>query len=99
MPEATSPIVPLRPANAAERRSKKTPVSQPELPGPSKGFQLFPRSSVVNAPEGNMAEGRDGPLTVTHGDYRLDNLMFASNKIGDTMTAAMTPANSAGYTA
>jgi hypothetical protein len=23
-------------------------------------------------------DGRDGPMTVTHGDYRLDNLMFAS---------------------
>ena len=23
-------------------------------------------------------DGRDGPLTVTHGDYRLDNLMFAT---------------------
>ena len=27
---------------------------------------------------GEWVDGRDGPLTVTHGDYRLDNLMFAS---------------------
>ena len=27
---------------------------------------------------GDWVDGRDGPMTVTHGDYRLDNLMFAS---------------------
>lgn len=32
-------------------------------------------------------EGRDGPLTVTHGDYRLDNLMFASEAGGAPITA------------
>jgi len=32
------------------------------------------------------AEGREGPLTVTHGDYRLDNLMFASPAGGAPIT-------------
>lgn len=30
----------------------------------------------------DWVEGRDSPLTVTHGDYRLDNLMFASAEGG-----------------
>ena len=30
--------------------------------------------------------GRDSPLTVTHGDYRLDNLMFASPEGGAPIT-------------
>jgi aminoglycoside phosphotransferase (APT) family kinase protein len=30
----------------------------------------------------DWVEGRDMPLTVTHGDYRLDNLMFASEHGG-----------------
>ncbi len=32
------------------------------------------------------AEGRDGPMTVTHGDYRLDNLMFATAAGGAPIT-------------
>jgi hypothetical protein len=32
-------------------------------------------------------EGRDLPLTVTHGDYRLDNLMFASERGGYPVAA------------
>ncbi|MBI5087681.1 MAG: phosphotransferase [Actinobacteria bacterium] len=32
-------------------------------------------------------DGRDGPTTVTHGDYRLDNLMFASADGGYTVAA------------
>jgi len=31
---------------------------------------------------GDWVDGRDGALTVTHGDYRLDNLMFASPQGG-----------------
>lgn len=33
------------------------------------------------------ADGRDLPLTVTHGDYRLDNLMFASERGGHPIAA------------
>jgi hypothetical protein len=29
---------------------------------------------------GAWVEGRSGPMTVTHGDYRLDNLLFASGE-------------------
>lgn len=32
-------------------------------------------------------EGADGPLTVTHGDYRLDNLLFATPAGGPPVTA------------
>ncbi len=32
-------------------------------------------------------EGRSGPLTVTHGDYRLDNLLFATPAGGPPVTA------------
>jgi hypothetical protein len=32
-------------------------------------------------------EGRTGPLTVTHGDYRLDNLLFATSAGGPPVTA------------
>ena len=41
--------------------------------------------AVVTAFNDRLApwiEGRDGPLTVTHGDYRLDNLMFAAPEGG-----------------
>ncbi len=33
------------------------------------------------------ADGRDGPWTVTHGDYRLDNLMFSTAAGGKPITA------------
>jgi len=33
------------------------------------------------------AEGRSGPLAVVHGDYRLDNLLFASGSGGAPITA------------
>ncbi|MGA9278074.1 phosphotransferase family protein [Ilumatobacter sp.] len=33
------------------------------------------------------AGGADGPLTVTHGDYRLDNLLFATRAGGPPVTA------------
>lgn len=32
-------------------------------------------------------EGADGPLTVTHGDYRLDNLLFGTEAGGPPVTA------------
>ena len=36
---------------------------------------------------GEWTEGRTPPYTVTHGDYRLDNLMFASASGGHPITA------------
>ena len=36
---------------------------------------------------GDWVEGRDGPFTVTHGDYRLDNLMFATPEGGYPVAA------------
>ena len=36
---------------------------------------------------GEWTEGRTPPFTVTHGDYRLDNLMFASESGGHLITA------------
>ena len=36
---------------------------------------------------GQWTEGRTPPFTVTHGDYRLDNLMFATPAGGDPITA------------
>ena len=47
---------------------------------------------------GEWADGRDGPLTVTHGDYRLDNLMFASAAGGAPITAVdwQTPGHGSG---
>lgn len=35
---------------------------------------------------GRWTDGRSGPFTVTHGDYRLDNLMFATEAGGDPIT-------------
>jgi hypothetical protein len=35
----------------------------------------------------DWVEGRDGPLAVTHGDYRLDNLLFATPAGGPPVTA------------
>jgi aminoglycoside phosphotransferase (APT) family kinase protein len=47
---------------------------------------------------GEWIDGRDGPPTVTHGDYRLDNLMFASPAGGASITAVdwQTPGHGAG---
>jgi Phosphotransferase enzyme family len=36
---------------------------------------------------GEWMNGRMGPMTVTHGDYRLDNLMFATANGGPPVTA------------
>jgi hypothetical protein len=36
---------------------------------------------------GDWVEGRTLPATVTHGDYRLDNLMFASSRGGSPVAA------------
>ena len=36
---------------------------------------------------GDWIDGRSGPLTVTHGDYRLDNLLFATPAGGPPVTA------------
>lgn len=36
---------------------------------------------------GDWAEGRSGPLAVTHGDYRLDNLLFGTSAGGPPVTA------------
>ncbi|MCU1398640.1 MAG: hypothetical protein JWN62_1749 [Acidimicrobiales bacterium] len=36
---------------------------------------------------GAWTEGRTGPFTVTHGDYRLDNLMFSTPAGGASITA------------
>lgn len=36
---------------------------------------------------GDWVEGRTGPQTVTHGDYRLDNLLFATEAGGPPVTA------------
>lgn len=35
---------------------------------------------------GTWADSRTAPFTVTHGDYRLDNLMFATDAGGDPIT-------------
>ncbi len=35
----------------------------------------------------DWVEGRSGPLAVTHGDYRLDNLLFATSAGGPPVTA------------
>jgi len=47
---------------------------------------------------GEWVDGRDGPLTVTHGDYRLDNLMFATPAGGAPITAVdwQTPGHGSG---
>jgi Phosphotransferase enzyme family len=47
---------------------------------------------------GGWVDGRDGPLTVTHGDYRLDNLMFATDAGGAPITAVdwQTPGHGSG---
>ena len=36
---------------------------------------------------GAWVEGADGPVTVTHGDYRLDNLLFGTDAGGPPVTA------------
>jgi aminoglycoside/choline kinase family phosphotransferase len=36
---------------------------------------------------GDWMDGRTGPMTVTHGDFRLDNLMFATSDGGPPVTA------------
>ncbi len=36
---------------------------------------------------GDWVDGREGPYTVTHGDYRLDNLMFATPAGGAAIAA------------
>ena len=43
-------------------------------------------------------DGRNGPFTVTHGDYRLDNLMFATPAGGAPITAVdwQTPGHGSG---
>ena len=45
-------------------------------------------------------DGRDPPSTVTHGDYRLDNLMFAGPEGGATIAAVdwQTPGHGCGIT-
>ena len=47
---------------------------------------------------GDWVDGRDGPFTVTHGDYRLDNLMFATAAGGAPITAVdwQTPGHGSG---
>jgi hypothetical protein len=47
---------------------------------------------------GDWVDGREGPATVTHGDYRLDNLMFASAAGGAPITAVdwQTPGHGSG---
>ncbi len=49
---------------------------------------------------GTWLTGRDGPSTVTHGDYRLDNLMFASADGGPQVAAVdwQTPGHGSGLT-
>jgi hypothetical protein len=47
---------------------------------------------------GEWVENRNGPKTVTHGDYRLDNLMFATAEGGAPITAVdwQTPGHGSG---
>jgi Ecdysteroid kinase-like family len=49
---------------------------------------------------GTWVDGRDPPNTVTHGDYRLDNLMFAGPDGGAAIAAVdwQTPAHGSGIT-
>ncbi len=49
---------------------------------------------------GRWVDGRDPPSTVTHGDYRLDNLMFAGQQGGAAIAAVdwQTPGHGPGVT-
>ena len=40
---------------------------------------------------------RDGPMTVSHGDYRLDNLLFATERGGDPVTVVDWQTATQGY--
>lgn len=59
--------------------------------------EQFELAGCFGARIGDWVEGRTGPLAVTHGDYRLDNLLFGTHAGGPPVTAVdwQTPGHSA----
>jgi len=68
--------------------------------GPSLSTEAIDLIQRFGALIAHWVDGRDPPATVTHGDYRLDNLMFAGPAGGATIAAVdwQTPGHGLGIT-